>query len=461
MKTSIVWLRRDLRLHMNTAIENAINDSDQVILFFNFDQNILNKLEKDDRRITFIIESLKDIVSRIGKDKLYISLGDPKTELLNIATKYQSISGVYFNEDYESYTQKRDKEVTTILNRNNIPVFKYRDTLFYSPDSLLNKKNKPYKVFTAFKNKWVEKWEREDLYINEVNISLDKILNTDSPIKLNNIYKAIGFKKSCNIIRGGRTEGLKKLASFHKNINSYHLKRDQICLHSTSNLSTYLRFGCLSLKDCLKIIRDNYSQKGSQVWLSELIWREFYFNVLIHNPHVEKEEYNSKYKNIKWSKSTKKFKAWCEGKTGVPIIDASMRCLNETGLMPNRARMITASFLCKNLHINWKWGEEYFAKKLLDFELASNNGNWQWVSGTGTDAAPYFRIFNPHEQMKKYDPDLEFVINYCPELIALDKKTILKSIDFNSSGSLSSYPRPILNYSQSRHKALSLYKQAY
>ena len=276
--------------------------------------------------------------------------------------------------------------------------------------------------------------------------------------------RATGFKKQHNVIVGGEKEGKKHLKKFAKKMDSYHLTRDIPSIDGVSGLSPYLRFGNVSIRDCLRLVQE-YPSAGAEVWLSELIWREFYNAIYHHFPHVEKKSFNKKYENLKWTGTSRMFTAWKNGKTGFPVVDAAMRCLNETGQMPNRLRMVAASFLCKTLIVDWKKGERYFALKLLDFELASNNGGWQWCSSTGTDAQPYFRVFNPWNQSKKFDRDGNFLRRWCPELTGFDNRRIhaphlASEKEWEAAGCRvgKDYPFPIVSYQEKRKEVLRLFK---
>lgn len=421
---SIFWSRRDLRIADNTAFARALAGNVPVLPIFIFDSNILSELPEDDSRVTFIHDSISEIKKSLGirgSDILCLK-GDPKTVWMQLTAAF-NIVGVYVNVDYEPYALKRDGEVAELLAKKNIPFYSFKDQVLFEKYEILKGNGEPYTVFTPYKNKWLEKF------------------HADRPVKpivpnLSNLHKGtyavlslehIGFKKSEIQIRDFDLSRL----------SLYGSKRDFPADDITSYLSPHLRFGTIGIREVVSKIGDN-----DGVFLNELIWREFFMQILFHYPEVVTENFKPAYNKIPWRNDPNEFRAWCQGKTGYPLVDAGMRQLNATGYMHNRVRMVTASFLCKHLLIDWRWGEGYFAKKLLDYELASNNGNWQWAAGTGCDAAPYFRIFNPISQHKKFDKDHTYIRKWIPELDTFE------------------YPDPIVEHKFARERALAAYKKA-
>ena len=393
---SIFWFRRDLRLHDNTALYNALNSQYPVLPIFIFDEAILNELPKDDARVNFMHLTLSKINAELFENKasLYIKKGKVKAVWKTLLNEF-NIKKVFFNKDYEPYAIKRDAEITDLCVENNIEVYPSKDQVIFEASEVLKADGKPYTVYTPYKNKWWNLYNSKKLDLSPSEDLIDNFL------KLNFNFpslKDIGFVES-NI----------KVRSINENaILDYQKFRDLPSVN-TSNNSVYLRFGLISTRKLFK-----YAMSKNEAYCNELIWREFFMQILYHFPKVVNENFKAKYNFIPWRNNEEEFKLWCEGKTGYPIVDAGMRELNQTGYMHNRVRMIVASFLNKHLLIDWRWGEAYFAKKLLDYDLAANNGNWQWVSGTGCDSAPYFRVFNPTTQQQKFDLDFKYIKKWNP-----------------------------------------------
>lgn len=397
-KNSLVWMRRDLRLSDHHALSEATKLSEKVFIVFIFDPNTLNNLkDKKDARISFIMDSLFELAPYVE-----ILYGLPKESLIDF-TKKNSIEALFFNEDYTPYARRRDLGVKQALESEGIKVLSFKDSVYFSPDQILKKDQTPYRVFTPYSKAWLEQFSFIPCYDVDLKCVHEYTKNYDA----NLLYEKIGFIPVVPYFKAGRKEGLRRLKAFTKIISEYKQYRDFPQKDHTSHLSVYLRFGVISIREMLSI-----AQQGSDCWLNELIWREFYQMILYHYPHAQSKCFNSKYDQICWPGKKEHFELWCQGKTGFPIVDAAMRCLNQTGFMHNRLRMVTATFLCKTLLIDWRWGERYFALKLLDYDLASNNGGWQWCASTGCDAQPYFRIFNPYTQAKKFDPDNQFIQSY-------------------------------------------------
>ncbi|WP_252734533.1 cryptochrome/photolyase family protein [Arenibacter algicola] len=419
---SIFWFRRDLRIEDNTALAEALGKDITVLPIFIYDRLILNELPEDDARVNFIrqtILKIKETLKNHGSDILCLD-GEPVSIWKDLISKF-NIVAVYTNRDYEPYAIGRDKEISEMLAEKDIPFFSFKDQVIFEENEIVKGDEEPYTVFTPYKNKWLAKFEEE----NNISLrtpKLDNLIKGDYPyLSLENI----GFKKSDIEVQDF------DLTQLHL----YADQRDFPYEDITSHLSPHLRFGTISVRQVIAQI-----DKKHAVFLSELIWREFFMQILFHFPHVVTQNFRSKYDGIQWRNNKEEFRLWCEGKTGYPMVDAGMRQLNKTGFMHNRVRMITAGFLCKHLLIDWTWGESYFAKKLLDYELSSNNGNWQWAAGTGCDAAPYFRIFNPLSQQKKFDKDYKYVRKWIPEFDSFE------------------YPDPIVEHKFARERALKAYK---
>ncbi len=463
-KKGLCWIRRDIRLHDHHALSAAIANCDEVQLIFIFDSKILSKLPKNDRRVSFIHESLEFIENELNKKgaSIIIRHGDPIEEIPMAMLKYKC-DALFFNKDFEPYALKRDKKIKSLIKNAH----EYLDHVYYEPKRILNGKGEVYKVFTPYKKKWLEELKNEDNQVALYKCALNQfseVTNKHSLLKFD-WMEEIGFEKTTNALQGGTKEAKKHLLKFEKKIQDYKEARDIPSIEGTSNLSPYIRHGCLSIRDMMRAALKSNSN-GAQIWLSELIWREFYQMILFHFPHVEKSSFKKQYDAIKWKGTDEHFKLWCEGQTGFPIIDGAMRCLNQTGMMHNRLRMIVASFLCKTLLIDWRRGEEYFALKLLDFDLAANNGGWQWSSSTGCDAQPYFRIFNPYSQSQRFDGEGKFIKRYCPELKFFNSKYIHAPhetdilIQTEAQCLLGSdYPYPIVDYKTNRDQALKMYKE--
>ncbi len=428
-KVNIFWFRRDLRLEDNAGLFQALKSDFPVLPLFIFDINILEKLtSKDDARVTFIHSILVELNSQIQKNKssLRVEHGTPK-EVFKMLKNEFDIQQVFANRDYEPYTIQRDKEIDELLKSNDIEFNLFKDQLIFEHNEVIKDDGTAYTVFTPYSKKWKLKIQNEKLYGFETNKYFDHFLKTKTCEVLS--LEKIGFNKS-NI----------KIPEFNISeelLQNYGTRRDLPALNATSKLGIYLRFGTVSIREVTK-----KALAHSETFLNELIWRNFFTDILWHFPHVVEKAFKPKYDFIQWRNNEREFELWCKGETGYPLVDAGMRELNATGFMHNRVRMVTASFLIKHLLIDWRWGEAYFAEKLLDFELASNNGNWQWAAGSGCDAAPYFRVFNPETQMKKFDKDLKYVLKWVPEYGTVK------------------YITPIVDHKFARERVLQAYKKA-
>lgn len=427
-KIAIHWFRRDLRLSDNAGLYHSLKSGYKVQCIFIFDQEILSQLsDKKDKRVQFIhehIESLHQKLKSFGAC-LDVRYGSPAKIWKDLIKDY-SIAEVYTNHDYEPYAKKRDEEIESLLKNNSIKFQSFKDQVLFERNEVVKKDGLPYTVYTPYSKRWLEKLKEEGIpnYDCEKYYS-DFLSNNKSAIPT---LESMGFTKTD--VRFPSLELDKNI------IQQYKDTRDIPGINGTSRLSIHLRFGTVSIR---KLIRE--AQKLSSTWLNELCWREFYMMILWHFPHVAQSAFKPAYDFIEWRNNENEFKAWCEGRTGYPIVDAGMRELNETGFMHNRVRMITASFLTKHLLIDWRWGEAYFASKLLDYDLSANNGGWQWAAGSGCDAAPYFRIFNPYLQTQRFDPDLKYIRKWVPE--------------FEVFG----YPPPIVDHATARDRCLQVYKK--
>jgi len=391
MIVNIFWFRRDLRVEDNTALNLVLSKELNVLPIFIFDNNITDLLPKNDARISFIYSQLKkiDLFLKKNSSSLLILKGDPKNIFEKLILDY-NVNSVCCNRDYEPYAKKRDNYISDLLKNNSIEFSQSKDSLIFEPHEVLKDNGDPYTVYTPFKNKWLQKFN-----------SIKPI--SSSKISFNNLLKY--HNNFLPIENFGFIQSKINIKDYDlNNLNKYADSRDFPSTDGTSYLGIHLRFGSVSVRDIIKDLSIDDS-----IFLSELVWREFFTQILFHFPKVVNNNFKSKYDGINWRNNKDEFLKWCNGETGYPIVDAGMQQLNKTGYMHNRVRMITAGFLCKHLLIDWRWGEKYFALKLLDYELASNNGNWQWAAGTGCDSAPYFRIFNPFTQQKKFDSDFKYV----------------------------------------------------
>ncbi|GAB2773267.1 cryptochrome/photolyase family protein [Salinimicrobium soli] len=427
-KVAVVWLRRDLRLFDNAALYHALNSGSQVLIMFIFDKNILDKLQdKKDKRVDFIYRQLEKINSELHQynSSLLVYHNTPKKAFEELLSNFD-VQEVFTNRDYEPYALERDREINDLLESKNIPFQTFKDQVIFERSEVMKPDGSPYTVFTPYSNKWKERLHQESIPEYPSESRLDHLLKR-AKVALPSLEN-MGFEPSgFEVPDSDLSEGL---------IRNYEKTRNLPAVHGTSYASVHLRFGTVSIRRLVK-----QALQQNEIWLNELIWREFFMQILYHFPEVVEHNFRRKYDRIQWRNNEREFELWCRGETGYPMVDAGMRQLNETGWMHNRVRMITAGFLTKHLLIDWRWGEAYFAEKLVDYELSSNNGNWQWAAGTGCDSAPYFRIFNPETQLKKFDPKLEYV------------KTWIK--DFRAG-----YLEPIVEHKFARARALEAYKKA-
>ena len=424
----IFWFRRDLRLEDNHALFKALKSGYDVLPIFIFDSNITNKLNQNDHRLNYINNVLDDLNKRLSenKKKIYTYKGDPIDIISKLIIKLK-IKEIYLNKDYEPYARDRDDKIEKLCMANNVSYNSFKDHVIFEEDQIVKKDGTPYVVYTPYSKKWIEKFQSNqvDSYPSELN--LDGLVDSD---KIREVNYLMNIEK--NIINP-KTYNLNKDL-----IDKYEETRNFPALDSTSRIGVNLRFGTVSTR---KIVKTS-SERPNNTFLKELIWREFFIQILWHFPHTTEKSFKDKYERIEWRNNMDDFKLWCDGKTGYPIVDAGMNQLNKTGFMHNRLRMVVGSFLCKHLLIDWRLGEKYFADKLFDYEQASNVGNWQWVAGCGVDAAPYFRIFNPEQQQKKFDKELQFIKKWIPNY---DKDN---------------YIDKIVDHKFARERCLNTYKKA-
>lgn len=427
---NIFWFRRDLRLKDNAGLYHALKDSNPVIPIFIFDKNILDRLEdKADRRVVFIHDALQEIqegLEKIGSSLLVFN-NTPQAVFTALLDQYK-IEKVFANHDYESYAKERDTLIADLLAKNKAVLKTFKDQVIFEKNEVRKDDGRPYTVFTPYSRKW--KAGLTDFYLKPYPTEKyfkNFFKQTESKIPS---LKSIGFNET---ERNFPAKSLKSDLLKH-----YADKRNFPAIHGTSRLGVHLRFGTISIRQLA-----TYAKSLSEIFLNELIWRDFYHMILWHFPQVGKDKaFKHEYDNIEWRKDAGEFERWCNGQTGYPIVDAGMRELNETGFIHNRVRMIVASFLTKHLLLDWRLGEAYFASKLLDFDLAANNGGWQWAAGSGCDAAPYFRIFNPYLQTQKFDPKMEYIKKWVPEYLEL------------------TYPKPIVDHEFARKRCLEVYSKA-
>jgi deoxyribodipyrimidine photo-lyase len=424
----LFWFRRDLRLEDNVGLFHALKNHKNILPLFIFDREILDKLEdKKDARVQFIhqeIERLRNQLKGFDSD-IIVKYGNPNDVWKDLLETH-NVRAAYMNSDYEPYARKRDDQVASLLKENGAELIAFKDHVIFEKSEVTKDDGDPYVVFTPYSKKWLAAYDADKVRPFENEKYFDSFFEFEAepmPSLAEMGFKSFEFDYPSREVKMDV-------------VDKYDERRDIPSLRGTSRLSLHLRFGTVSLRKLVGI-----AQEHNEVWLKELIWRDFYQMIIWHFPHSAKDSFRPAYDQIPWRNSEDEFEAWCQGKTGYPIVDAGMRELNETGFMHNRVRMITASFLTKHLLIDWRWGEAYFAKKLLDYELASNVGGWQWASGSGCDAAPYFRVFNPELQAKKFDPEMKYIKKWVPEYQELTYKTVVE-------------------HKMARNRAIETYKQA-
>jgi deoxyribodipyrimidine photo-lyase len=427
-KINIFWFRRDLRINDNAGLYHALESGLPVLPIFIFDTDILHELEdREDKRVSFIYQAIQSIQNELvsAGRSLEVHFGKP-LEIIRDLLSNHDIDSIYCNHDYEPYARKRDEAVKLLLEKNGIQFHTYKDQVIFEKSEVMKDDGGFYSVFTPYSRKWKALLKENDLEPFPSEKLKDRFLQMEaSPV--------ISLEKMGFIPSG-------EFSSFQVEdeiIKQYHDTRNIPSVMGTTRVGVHLRFGTVSIRALASRAKDL-----NQIFLNELIWREFFMQILWHEPRTESECFKTAYENIRWRNNEEEFSSWTEGRTGYPIVDAGMRELNATGFMHNRVRMIVGSFLVKHLLIDWRWGEAYFAKKLMDYELSSNIGNWQWVAGCGCDAAPYFRIFSPEAQTKKFDDKLQYIRKWVPEFEG-----------FN-------YSKPIVDHAFARERCLKVYKEA-
>ncbi|BDX20916.1 deoxyribodipyrimidine photo-lyase [Polynucleobacter sp. TUM22923] len=483
MKKALVWLRRDLRLYDNAALHHALTNHEQVWVTFIFDIDILTPLRTDnldkaglahDRRVDFIWQGLEQIDQQLQEHGggLIVQYGKP-TECIPQIAKSLGVDGVYTNRDYEPSAITRDSTVQAALEKLDIAFETFKDQVIFEKKEILTNSSTVFSVFTPYKNNWLRTLQENHIAAYECTPKKGQFAQIPATLKAPiPSLESMGFTPTGieTYLPPGSAGGQNFLEDFLHRIDQYQIGRDFPAIKGVSYLSTHLRFGMLSIRG---LVREAHRRMlagsmGATIWLSELIWRDFYFMILANHPRLAAGvAFKPDYDNIEWESGAhakKLFQAWCDGKTGYPLIDAAMYQLNQSGYMHNRLRMVVASFLTKDLGIDWRWGEAYFAKHLNDFELSSNNGGWQWASSSGCDAQPYFRIFNPITQSQKFDPEGKFIRRYLPQLDKLSKKSIHAPwesghIELEAAGILlgRDYPLPVVNHDEARKKTLVRY----
>jgi deoxyribodipyrimidine photo-lyase len=423
-EVTFFWFRRDLRLDDNVGLFQALQSQYPVIPVFVFDDLILDSLPENDPRVSFIYESLSKINSKLQETGNSLLVKKGKTiDVWELLIQEYDVKEVFFNKDYEPYAVHRDTSICELLKARNISSHTFKDQVVFEEKEITKADGLPYTVYTPYKNKWLEKYK-----------SVMPVEEVDNNAVFSNFYKSdFDFPTLKQI---GFEESLIKVKPHNlKYISDYQDVRDYPALDQTSYLSPHLRFGTVSIR---KLV--NWAFHKNDVFLSELIWKEFFMQILFSFPKVVTNNFKSAYDGIQWRNDEEDFKRWCSGTTGYPMVDAGMRQLNETGYMHNRVRMVVASFLCKHLLIQWQWGEAYFAEKLLDYDMSANVGNWQWAAGTGCDAAPYFRVFNPEIQQKKFDKNGIYIRQW------------IKEFDLG-------YGEPMVEHAMARNRAIATYKE--
>lgn len=424
----VFWFRRDLRLFDNAALFKALTSGFNVLPVFIFDKKILQNLSSEDKRVSYIYQAIENMNQLLlpYKSSIQVYFGNPAQIFEQLLATYD-INRVYANHDYEPYALDRDLQIKKNLAEKGVLFQTFKDQVIFEKDEISKSSGEPYTVFTPYSHRWLEKLNQDSNYLHGWNSEnyLFNFIHTDEKKMIS--LADIGFNESANVFQAFQLDKF--------SIATYDKTRDFPAKNSTSRVGVHLRFGTVSIRQLVA-----QALNINSAFLGELIWREFFMQILWHFPHVAYQPFKPKYQLISWVNNEKDFDKWCNGLTGYPLVDAGMRELNETGFMHNRVRMVTASFLVKHLLISWRWGEAYFAQKLLDFELASNNGNWQWVAGTGCDAAPYFRIFNPLTQAEKFDDQNIYIKKWIPEF------------------GTKSYVQPILDHAFARDRCLETYK---
>ncbi len=435
MKVNFFWFRRDLRLEDNAGLFHALNSSLPVVPLFIFDRDILDKLEdKDDARVTFLHDTITELQDRLKEldSTMVVRYGKPHEVWDQLLDEFD-VQAVFTNRDYEPYAHERDGQIETLFKEHNVDFHTFKDHVIFEEKEVVKDDGDPYTVFTPYSKKWKAKLDEKGRdnggsHYFQSFPTADHHSNfwQSEPLPVPSLEDMSFVRSSLTFPDKSVRQGL---------IKNYDKTRNFPGIEGTSRLGVHFRFGTISIRE-----KARKAQKLNATFLNELIWRDFYAMILANFPYVKDRSFRKKYDYIEWRNDEEEFQRWCKGQTGYPIVDAGMRELNATGYMHNRVRMITASFLTKHLLIDWRWGEAYFARKLLDYELASNNGGWQWAAGSGTDAAPYFRIFNPYSQQQKFDKDFKYIKKWVPEY------------------DTDEYVAPIVEHKAARERCLETYK---
>ena len=475
-QTGMMWFRRDLRAFDNAALHHALKHCHQLHCVFVFDCEILDSLPKSDRRVEFIRESLVELDQQIKclapESGGLIVQHQTASDALPLLTRQLTVNAMFANHDYEPQALARDAKVQALLEAQGIPFHTYKDHVIFERAEVLTLAGKPYSVFTPYKNAWLKKVDSYYLKPYPIQPYASSLAVVPANFKGVPLLADIGFETT-NLqtlkIPTGATGGAQLFDEFLPRMKDYDEMRNFPAVKGPSYLGVHLRFGTVSIRQLASagLEEQRKGSEGAAVWLSELIWRDFYAQILANFPHAANEAFKPEYNNIQWEQGASAqalFAAWCEGRTGYPLVDAAMAQINQTGYMHNRLRMVVASFLTKDLGLSWRWGERYFAEKLNDFDLSSNNGGWQWAASSGCDAQPYFRIFNPTSQSEKFDAEGKFIRRYLPELAKLSNKAIhapwlAAPLELIAAGVEigENYPHPIVKHDEARAQTLLRY----
>ena len=463
---ALVWFRRDLRLADNAALHHALAAARQVHCAFVFDREILDVLpDPADRRVEFIWDSAAELKAALERHGGTLTVRHARVgEAIPALARELGVTAVFANHDYEPQAIARDAAVGRALAQHGIALHTFKDQVVFEKDEVLTADGRPYSVFTPYRNAWLKKLTPFHLEAYPVEKRLDCLAQVPAaPLPA---LEAMGFRRTSLRELGivpGMTGAAQAFADFRKRMRYYKERRDYPAQKGPSYLSVHLRFGTISIRELARAAHAAAGE-GAQTWLNELVWRDFYHQILWHYPHVVAGAFRHEYDALRFPNDEGLWRAWCEARTGYPLVDAAMRQLNQTGYMHNRLRMVVASFLVKDLLVDWRRGERYFAEKLNDFDLAANNGGWQWAASTGCDAQPYFRIFNPVSQSLKFDPEGRFIRKYVPELAGFDDDAIHEPWTLSTDAQRTAgvvigkdYPAPVVDHAAARKKALDLY----
>jgi deoxyribodipyrimidine photo-lyase len=472
LRNSLVWFRRDLRVDDHAALHHALLSSRRVVGVFVFDTDILAGLPSDDRRVQFLLDSVRELDARLRAMGGYLIVRHGRaTQVIPALAAELDAESVFTNRDYEPQAIARDRAVQDALRAAGRSLQTFKDQVIFEQDEVLTLAGGPYAVFTPYKNAWLKRLAREPEALRPYATAPHAAALAPAPADhaLPSLADLGFVPNAAPIAHPGMTGAEHLLAQFERRLARYDHDRDYPALDATSRLSVHLRFGTLSVRRLVAMLQariaDGSGGPGAPVWLSELVWREFYMMILARHPRVVTQSFKAAFDAVAWDEGPEAdalFDAWCAGRTGYPLVDAAMLQLERTGFMHNRLRMVTASFLTKDLGIAWQRGERWFARKLNDYELASNNGGWQWAASTGCDAQPWFRIFNPVTQSKRFDPDGDFIRQYLPQLAGLSGAAIhapwlAKPEVLQKAGVVPGrdYPAPVVDHEEARQKTLA------